>query len=79
MRIDRVPTFKVFEKEVSDKGDRNNYSNYLKGKEPLKNAVLLHPDGDEVFNYVWNNINRTFWLYDRDKVQSGLKKKRRIK
>jgi hypothetical protein len=39
-----------------------NLENYRKGKEPLKNAVLQHPAGDKVNDFIKKNINREFWV-----------------
>jgi hypothetical protein len=39
-----------------------NLENYRKGKEPLKNAVLQHPTGDKVNDFIKKNINREFWV-----------------
>jgi len=39
-----------------------NYKNYRAGKEPLKNAVLQHPEGSEVYDYVKGKVQRNFWV-----------------
>lgn len=39
-----------------------NVANYRKGKEPLKNAVMQHPDGNEIHDYVKGKIERNFWV-----------------
>jgi len=47
-----------------------NYNNYIKGKEPLKNAVLQHPTGNAVYDYLKKNINRNFWVIPYSKWQN---------
>ena len=39
-----------------------NLENYKKGKEPLKNAVLQHPTGNDVYDFLKKNIDRDFWV-----------------
>jgi hypothetical protein len=39
-----------------------NLDNYRKGKEPLRNAVLQHPAGNDVYDYLKKNVNRDFWV-----------------
>ena len=39
-----------------------NLDNYRKGKEPLRNAVLQHPAGNDVYDYLQKNVNRNFWV-----------------
>jgi hypothetical protein len=39
-----------------------NLANYRKGKEPLKNAVLQHPEGNDVYDYLKKNVKRDFWM-----------------
>lgn len=41
---------------------RTNYKKYTQGKEPLKNAVLQHPTGNKIYDYLKKNVNRTFWI-----------------
>lgn len=41
---------------------RKNLKNYAKGKEPLRNAVLQHPDGNDVYDFLKKNIDRDFWV-----------------
>ena len=31
---------------------RTNYKKYTQGKEPLKNAVLQHPTGNKIYDYL---------------------------
>ena len=43
----------------------NNFLNYNKGKEKLKNAVLQHPDEDtntSMYSFMKKNINRRLWV-----------------
>ena len=51
-----------------------NLENYRKGKEPLKNAVLQHPEGNDVYDYLKKNVNRDFWVTPLSKWQSAQKK-----
>jgi len=40
----------------------SNWLNWQKGKEPLKNAVMQHPTGSNVYDYMQKNIERNFWV-----------------
>ena len=35
-----------------------NVENWRKGKEPLKNAVMQHPEGNDVYDYLQKKIGR---------------------
>jgi len=37
---------------------RRNYKNHLKGKEKLKFAVLPHPTGDSVFDFIKSSLKK---------------------
>lgn len=39
-----------------------NLDNYRKGKEPLKNAVLQHPEGNPVHDFMKKSVERNFWV-----------------
>ena len=39
-----------------------NYKKYREGKEPLRNAVLQHPEGSDVYDYLLNKVERNFWV-----------------
>lgn len=39
-----------------------NVENYRKGKEPLKNAVMQHPTGNDVYDFLKKNVDRSFWV-----------------
>lgn len=39
-----------------------NLEKYRKGKAPLENAVLQHPTGNDIYNYLKKNVNRDFWV-----------------
>lgn len=39
-----------------------NVQNWMRGKEPLKNAVMQHPAGNDVYDYLKKNIERNFWV-----------------
>lgn len=39
-----------------------NVDSWRKGKEPLKNAVMQHPEGNDVYDYLKKNIERNFWV-----------------
>lgn len=43
-------------------GTHKNLKNYRAGKEPLKNAVLQHPTGNDVYDYLKKNVKRDFWM-----------------
>ena len=51
-----------------------NVENYRKGKEPLENAVLQHPDENpktSIYDYVKKNIKRKLWVIPYDKFKKG--------
>ena len=50
-----------------------NIDNYRKGKEPLKNAVMQHPTGNDVYHYLQKNIARDFWVTPLSKWQTTQK------
>jgi hypothetical protein len=50
-----------------------NIDNYRKGKEPLKNAVMQHPAGNDVYDYLQKNIDRDFWVTPFSKWQKTQK------
>ena len=50
-----------------------NLDNYRKGKEPLRNAVLQHPTGNDVYDYLKKNVNRDFWVTPFSKWQKSQK------
>jgi hypothetical protein len=50
-----------------------NIDNYRKGKEPLKNAVMQHPTGNDVYDYLQKNIDRDFWVTPFSKWQTAQK------
>jgi hypothetical protein len=50
-----------------------NLDNYRKGKEPLRNAVLQHPTGNGVYDYLKKNVNRDFWVTPFSKWQKSQK------
>lgn len=39
-----------------------NINNYQKGKEPLRNAVMQHPTGNDVYDFLQKKVNRDFWV-----------------
>jgi hypothetical protein len=39
-----------------------NLDQYRKGKEPLKNAVLQHPTGSPVHDFMKKSVERNFWV-----------------
>lgn len=54
--------------------DWKNLENYRKGKEPLRNAVMQHPDEDpktSIFDYVKRNIVKNFKVISYDKFKKG--------
>jgi hypothetical protein len=55
-----------------------NVANYRAGKEPLRNAVMQHPEGNDVYDYLQSKVNRNFWVIpikDWDKIQKSHKVK----
>ena len=50
---------------------RKNYNAYIKGKEPLKNAILLQPD-DKINDYIKKNTNRRFWTKDYESFKASM-------
>ena len=46
--------------------DWKNLENYRKGKEPLKNAVLQHPEegksGTSVYDFMQGEVKRNMWV-----------------
>ena len=41
---------------------QKNVDNWRKGKEPLRNAVMQHPEGNDVYDYLKKNVERNFWV-----------------
>ena len=39
-----------------------NLKNWMKGKEPLKNAVLQHGEGSPEYDFIKKNVERNFWV-----------------
>jgi hypothetical protein len=39
-----------------------NAKGHREGKEPLKNAVLQHPEGNSEYDYLKGKIERNFWV-----------------
>ena len=54
-----------------------NYANYRAGKEPLKNAVLQHPEGSSVYDYLKSKVQRNFWMKPFKDWEKGQKKLRK--
>jgi len=44
----------------------SNLQAYKSRKEPLKRAVMPHPTGDKVYDFVMSNVKRNFWQHSRD-------------
>lgn len=53
-----------------------NYKNYRAGKEPLKNAILQHPEGSPVYDYLKGKVNRDLWVIPFGKWEKKQKKLR---
>ena len=53
-----------------------NVDNWRKGKEPLKNAVMQHPEGNDVYDYLKGEIKRNFWVTPFDSWQKRQKLRR---
>lgn len=39
-----------------------NAKNHREGKEPLANAVLQHPEGSPVYDFIQGQLERNFWV-----------------
>lgn len=39
-----------------------NAKNHREGKEPLQNAVLQHPEGSAVYDFIQSQLERNFWV-----------------
>ena len=52
-----------------------NVDNWRKGKEPLRNAVMQHPEGNDVYDYIKKNVERNFWVIPF----SGWEKKQKLR
>ena len=50
-----------------------NVDNWRKGKEPLKNAVMQHPEGSGVYDYLKGEVERNFWVTPFDSWQKRQK------
>lgn len=48
-----------------------NYKNYVAGKEPLKNAVIIQPD-DKINDYIHKNTSHRFWVKDYNKFKNSM-------
>lgn len=48
---------------------RKNYTDYLAGKAPLKNAMLLMDDDDEIQDFVKSSVRRSLWVMPMKKWQ----------
>lgn len=50
-----------------------NAEKYRKGQEPLKNAVLQHPTGNDVYDFLKKNVDRDFWVTPFSRWQKAQK------
>ena len=50
-----------------------NADNWRKGKEPLRNAVLQHPEGNDVYDYLKQKVERNFWVIPFKNWEKGQK------
>jgi hypothetical protein len=51
-----------------------NYENYRKGKEQLKNAVLQHPEEDSktsIYDFIKKETKRKLWVIPFNKFKKG--------
>jgi hypothetical protein len=49
-----------------------NVEKYRKGKEPLRNAVVQHPEDDpktSIYDFVKKNIRRDLWVIPYDRLK----------
>lgn len=54
-----------------------NLDDYRKGKAPLQNAVLQHPTGNDVYDFLKKNVKRDFWVTPFSKWQKLQKNMRK--
>lgn len=59
-----IPSF--YEYLVESEQAWSNLHAYRTGKEPLKNAILPHPAGDKVYDFVMSNVKRNFWQHSKE-------------
>lgn len=54
-----------------------NLENYRKGKEPLRHAVVQHPEESEksIFDYVKGKVKRRFWVKPYEKWRREINNK----
>ena len=55
-----------------------NLDDYRKGKAPLANAVLQHPEGSPIYDYLKRNVTREFWVKpfsSWQKLQKNMRKR----
>ncbi len=51
-----------------------NLEDYRKGKEPLENAVVQHPDDDpktSIYDFLKKSIKRKLWVIPYSKFKKG--------
>ena len=48
---------------------RKNYDDYIKGKAPLKHAILLMDDDDKIQDFVKSKVRRSLWVMPLKKWQ----------
>lgn len=58
-----IPKFNEFCLLVEAKGkSQKEYKDYISKNKPLQWAALQHPEGDDVYDYVWGQMKRDFWM-----------------
>jgi len=64
---------------MSEHESRKNYKKYIQGKEPLKNAMVQHPDENadtSIYDYLKGKVKRDFWIIPYEKFTKQINKKK---
>ena len=54
---------------------RQNYLNYIKGKEPLEHVTIPMGDHDDIFDFIKANVKRDLWVLSHKQWQDYQKLK----
>lgn len=64
---------------MSEHESRKNYKKYIQGKEPLKNAMVQHPDEKEdtsIYDYLKGKVKLDFWIIPYERFTKQINKKK---
>jgi hypothetical protein len=64
---------------MSEHESRKNYKKYIQGKEPLKNAMVQHPDekaDTSIYDYLKGKVKRDFWIIPYERFTKQINKKK---